>query len=261
MSNQKSKTIYLNAYRKDAVLWQRDEKENRYRCAMAGNRLDGVCEVLIYDRYQNCAELFLLYFSPDGLKAHRYLEREEADLWLMRREKQIIPYPCALRLLKDAVRQNYKYQTPAAWLQNYESLHARQIWQKQLEDETRNLDLFLQQLNPEQFIEVYLNAIGNKDAVLLYDMQAAVKKHHVSRELYAHSWNHVLEELTITDFSMTCVAQNLDGKSWDIYLTVYGGYQDAEPLSVDLCLKLIRENGYMRLLYEHVLDACHISGC
>ena len=108
---------------------------------------------------------------------------------------------------------------------------------------------------------MYLNAISNKDAALLYDMQAMSRKRHVSRELYVYSWNHALEELTIFDFTMLCAEQNIERKSWDVYLTIYGGYQDTDILSVDLCLKLIRENGGIHLLYEQVLDACHVSSC
>ena len=112
---------------------------------------------------------------------------------------------------------------------------------------------------PAQFVAVYLDAIGNKDAVLLYDIMADVMKQRISREVYAYSWNHVLEELHISDYEIIYIEQIADKKSWDLHITIYGGYEVSDLLSIDLCLRLILENGGLRLLQEQVLDAAHVS--
>ena len=61
---------------------------------------------------------------------------------MQQRERMTIPYQCAIILLGDAVRQNYKYQTQAAWSKMRESLHEQQIWQKEYCNDNQNLNYF-----------------------------------------------------------------------------------------------------------------------
>jgi hypothetical protein len=163
---------------------------------MSGNRLAGFCEILIYDNMHNTAEVFQLYFSTKGLTEHRYLDAEEVQLWDKNKNDTVhITYRQALILLGDAVRQSYKYQRRVKWLQIYDSIHVQRVWQKEYYDyNSCSLDWLLDLQDTVQFITIYLAAIANKDAVLLYDLTASTMKQNISREVYAYSWNHVLED-------------------------------------------------------------------
>ncbi len=261
MQKQKNNIVSLNTCIKERERKQARKMDGRYQCAMSGNRLEGPCEVLIYDSVGNNAELFRLYFSPKGMTEHQNLDQEEVMVWQHHKNDAArITYRQALILLGDAVRQNYKYQTKAEWSQNHDSLHIQRIWQKEYYDYNNcSVDWLLDLQEPAQFVAVYLDAIGNKDAVLLYDIMADVMKQRISREVYAYSWNHVLEELHISDYEIIYIEQIADKKSWDLHITIYGGYEVSDLLSIDLCLRLILENGGLRLLQEQVLDAAHVS--
>ena len=60
---KKNKVIDLNMCIKAKNMQQSQKLDGRYQCAMSGNRLEGFCEVLIYDRIQNNAELFHNIFA------------------------------------------------------------------------------------------------------------------------------------------------------------------------------------------------------
>ena len=258
---QKNKIVSLNTCIKEREVKQKRKMDGRYQCIMSGSRLMGFCEILIIDGIYNNAEWFQLYFSTNGMTAHRYLDREEVLMWQYHKNDTVrITYRQALILLGDAVRQNYKYQTKTEWSQSHDSLHIQRIWQKEYYDYNNcSVDWLLDLQEPTQFVEAYFDAITNKDAVLLYDIMADVMKQRISREVYAYSWNHVLEELSILDYDMIYIEQSSDCKKWSIYITIYGGYEEVDMLSIDLCLKLVLENGGLRLLSEQVLDANHIS--
>ena len=192
---------------------------------------------------------------------HHYLDYEEVTMWRQhKKDKQYITYSQALILLGDAVRQNYKYQTNAEWSYNHDSLHIQRVWKKEYYDYINSsVGWLIKILDPIEFISIYFKAIHNKDAVLLYDMTAVTKKQNISREVYAYSWNHVLEELDISEYKIVYMEQRANEKIFDVYITIYGGYGEVGVLSVDVCLKLILENERLQLLHESVLDANHVA--
>ena len=257
---QKNKIVNLDVRMKEKALHQKRGVDGQYRCFMAGNRLAGSCEIIIYDVAKNTAELFHLSFSTEGVTGHQYLDKDEMMLWQYHKEDmQGITYHQALILLGDAVRQNYKYQMQVEWSKTHESLHIQRIWKKEYYDYINcSIDWLLQIQEPVQFLSIYIDAIRNKDAVLLYDMMTEEKKCHISREVYAYSWNHVLEEINISNYEILYIEQQTEEKSWDIYIAICGGYGDMATLSVDLCLKLIKRNNRLQLLQESVLDAHHV---
>ena len=228
---------------------------------MSGNRLAGFCEILIYDNIHNAAEVFQLYFSAKGLTEHCYLDMAEVQLWCKNKNDIVhVTYRQALLLLGDAVRQSYKYQKQMKWLQNYESIHIQRIWEKEYYDYTScSLDWLLNLQDPVQFINIYLDAIANKDAVLLYDLTVSTIKQNISREVYAYSWNHVLEDFDIFNHEIAHVERGLEENGWNLYVVLYGRYGEQDLLSVDLCVKLIFENGSLYLLNEMVMDANHVA--
>ncbi len=257
---QKNKIQNLNSCIEEREIRQKRKLDGRYRCAMAGDRLAGPCEILIFDSMHNNGELFQLSFSANGMTTHQYLDPEEVVLWRQHKNDAMsITYRQALTLLGDAVRQNYKYHT-TQWSQTHDSLHIQRIWEKEYYDNNKcDVNWLLHLHEPMQFVAVYLDAIANKDAVLLYDIMANEVKQHVSRDVYAYSWNHVLEELHVSDYDIVSIVQSADQKSWNLYIAIYGGYEASHMLSIDLCLKVIWENGSLRILNEYVLDATHVS--
>ena len=260
-NTKRSKILNLQTCTKDRNEKQKRKIDARYRCAMSGNRLAGFCEVLIHDNIYNRAELFHLYFSPNGILKHQYLAQEEVAMWKYHKiDMRFITYQQALVLLGDALRRNYSDQIKDEWLQNNDSLHIQRIWKKEYYDcNNCSINWLLDLQDPIQFVTVYLNAISNKDAVLLYDVAAKQMKQCVSRDVYAYSWNHVLEEIDISQYEIKYIKQNAEGAGWDIYVEIYGGYETTDMLTVDLCLKLILENEGLRLLHEYVMDANYIS--
>lgn len=260
MQVQESKIVDLKACAKQRSVKQQRKLNGQYRCMMSGNRLAGFCEILIYDNIHNAAEVFRLYFSTKGLTEHRYLDAEEVQLWDKNKNDIVnVTYRQALILLGDAVRQSYKYQKQVKWLQNYESIHVQRIWRKEYYDyNSCSLDWLLNLQDAVQFINIYLNAIANKDAVLLYDLTASTMKQNISREVYAYSWNHVLEDFNIFNYEITHVERDLEERCWNLYVVLYGNYGGQNLLFVDLCVKLIFENGSLYLLNEMVMDANHM---
>ena len=115
-------------------------------------------------------------------------------------EYQEITYRQALGMLGDAVRQNYKYQEKNNWLTRNPSLHLQRVWGNDFYNHaSNNLVWMITGQDIKNILQIYLQAIQNKDAVLLYDLLAQQAKPQESRELYAMQWNHVLEELSIFD--------------------------------------------------------------
>ncbi|MBQ2021568.1 MAG: hypothetical protein II211_04005 [Peptococcaceae bacterium] len=262
MQVHENKIVDLKACIKQRTVKQQRKQNGQYRCTMSGNRLAGFCEILIYDNIHNTAEVFQLYFSTKGLTEHRYLDAEEVQLWDKNKNDTVhITYRQALILLGDAVRQSYKYQRRVKWLQIYDSIHVQRVWQKEYYDyNSCSLDWLLDLQDIVQFITIYLAAIANKDAVLLYDLTASTMKQNISREVYAYSWNHVLEDFNIFNYEIVHVEHDLEENCWNLYVVLCGKYGERNLLSVDVCVKLIVENGRLYLLNEMVMDANHVSG-
>lgn len=258
MRKDEHKTIYLNEYIKLHRVQPKYKQEGRYRCLMSGDRLEGFCDVLIYDFVQNRAELFCMRFSKTGVTEYYCLDEKEVAIWKSRNIIRRITYLQAMTLLGDAVRRNYKYQPQLAGQNWSESVHVKRSWQNDYDYNRCSLLWLLQGLELTAFVSVYLNAICNKDAVLLYDMTAESQKHKTSRELYAYSWNHALEDVRIFSFDIDYIEQCPGEEACNLYITVYGSSQDNELLSIDLCLKLASEGQMLHLLHEQVLEANHI---
>ena len=254
---QKNKVIDLNMCIKTKNMQQSQKLDGRYQCIVSGNRLAGFCEVLIYDRIQNNAELFQLQFSSNRMTECWCFDKEEVLLWRYHRtDTQSLIYHQALILVGDAIRQNYKYQQQEDCSQLYASLHVQRIWEKGYYDYVNyRVDWLLKLGNPEQFVTAYLKAICNKDAVLLYDMTASTKKYNISREVYAYHWNHVLEEIKMGSYTLTDSKQLTNDEEKMCYLTICGEYANGKQLLIDVCLHLVYENGSMRLQEEHILEA------
>lgn len=260
MREQENKTVDLNRYIRMHHLKRKRQQEGRYQCILAGNRLEGACDVVIYDYVQNYAELFCMHFSEDGVIGHHYLGEEELAAWKYNHEVVGISYLQAITLLGDAVRQNYKYRTQDVWPVIYDSLHIQRTWQKEYYDcESCSLHWLLQGMDLISFVEVYLKAIGNKDAVLLYDMLAEEKRYGISRELYAYSWNHVLEEVQILNFEIVYIEPCTGQNGCNLYLTLCGVHEENGLMSIDMCVKIIFEDQRYHLFHEQVIEANHIS--
>lgn len=263
MDHQNHKIIYFNAQRNDGALLQSGEKQHQYQCMLSGNRLDGQCELLIYNCYQRTAELFALCFSPEGQTVLQYFQEEEVLLWKHSRAVRHISYHQAMTLLGDAVRRLYREQgAQNAWNAAHTSVHIQHIWQHAYYNSAQSsLDWLLTERDYIPFIKQYFRAVNNKDAVLLYDMMAENKRRGIVRELYAYSWSHELEELQIRDWGVIHSEKLPDAEIWAYYVTICGEYPHGESLSVDICFHLVMENGYVRLQEFHVLEASHITSC
>lgn len=260
MEQQKQQIIYLNAHRTENAENQLDNSQNQYRCAMSGNRLDGQCELLIYNCYQRTAELFSLYFSSEGQITYQYFQAEEVIRWKQSRKIVLISYRQAMTLLGDAVRRNYREQNP--WNMEHTSIHIQRVWQNEYYNSTHNnLSWLLKERDYIPFIRQYFRAVNNKDAVLLYDMLIESKRNGISRDLYAYNWNHILEEVKIIDYAVINSKKSFDGENRAYFLATCCEDENGEYLSVDICLHLTRENGYIRLREEHILEANHITSC
>lgn len=263
MQKQENKTIYLNEYVGERKPRKRVKQDQRYQCVMADDRLTGHCEILIYDYYQRSAELFSLYFLPGEQTGYQYFREEEALLWLQSNTVQHISYRQAILLLGDAARRMYKQQiTECQWPELYDSIHVQRTWMREYYNaESNGLEWLLKEIDAMQFIQTYLTAINNKDAVLLYDMMAESRQKITTRELYAYNWNHALEEITLLDFAVMDVKRLPVQHRWIFYLLVCGESSDQGTLSIDLCLHLTYENGCMKLQEEQVLEASAVSSC
>ena len=263
MKDSKNKVIYLHACQQEVTQQKQAGEDGQYQCLLSGQRLDGYCELLIYNRYQKNGELFFLSFCEEKQTTLHYLQEEEILLWKHRHTFTGILYNQAMTLLGDAVRRVYKEQGPQnPWNESHHSVHVQHTWQNEYYNSIQsNLDWLLQEREFVPFIKLYFSAINHNDAVLLYDMLTEDAKHNTVRELYAYNWNHVLEDVNIIDFAVIDGHPVPESVLWMYYLTICGEYPNGEILSVDVCLHLTREHGYVRLQEEQVLEASHISSC
>lgn len=263
MCAAKGNVIVLSKYLHGLENGQMRREHDRYPCKLSGNRLEGNCELLIYNPYQRTAELFFLWFSPNGATTVQYLQEEEVMLWFVRHTACEISYAQAMLLLGDAVRRLYRERGAGNPLcETHDSIHVQRAWQGAYDSaEERSLAWLLCEESFVSFIKCYFQAINNKDAVLLYDMMAEAARPLQTRELYAYNWNHVLEEVTIVDFAVAERKKIPGEQRWEYYLILCGQTAEGTLLSVDVCLHLVRENGYVRLWEEQVLEASHIAKC
>ena len=265
MNHQNHKIINFNAYQSNVVLWQVTPKQNQhqYQCLLSGDRLQGDCELLLYNVYQRTAELYCLHFSGECEIVLQYFQEEEVLLWKQYRTVERISYHQAMTLLGDAVRRMYQEQNGMnQWNASHTSIHVQRTWMSEYyNNENSSLGWLLDEREYIPFINQYFCAVNNKDAVLLYDMMTSTRKKAMPRELYAFNWNHVLEEVDIIDFAVIDGRCLPDESAWRYYLTICGERPDGTVLLVDICLHLAMENGYVRLQDEYVLDASHIVSC
>lgn len=263
MDQQNHKIIYFNAHRNNEAPLQIDEKQHQYQCMLSGDRLDGYCELLIYNCYQRTAELFTLCFSPGKQTTLQYFQEEEVVLWKQSRAVCHISYHQAMTLLGDAVRRVYQEQgAKNVWSAAHASIHIQRIWQNAYYNSVQSsLAWLLKERDYTSFIKQYFHAVNNKDAVLLYDMMAENKRKAIGRELYAYNWSHELEELRINDCIVLHSEKLATTETWAYYVTICGEYPSGELLLVDICLYLVLENGSVRLQEEHVLEANHTTTC
>ncbi len=263
MNHQNHKIVYLHAQQNTAVFLQPKEKQHQYWCMLSGNRLDGDCELLIYNCYQRTAELFTLCFSPEGQTVLQYFQEEEVWLWKQSRTVRTISYHQAMTLLGDAARRLYHEQgAQNVWSAEHTSIHIQRIWQNTYYNSAQSsLSWLLTEKECVPFIKQYFRALNNKDAVLLYDMMAEHKKAGLVRELYAYNWSHELEELQIKDWIVIHSEKLPAEEAWVYYVTICGEYPHGAVLSVDICFQLVAENECIRLQDAHILEASHIASC
>lgn len=237
-------------------LHDKKKQFGRYRCKMFGAREEGFCEVLIYDGFHDTAELFILYYSYEKILRQFSFNQKEALYWLKKNNARSITYTQAIILIGDAVRQNYKYCFKKVQEAEFASIHLERVWNKEYYDEMEwDFSQISSEQDPKQFVRLYLNAIQNKDAALLFDLMAMEQTMHTTRDLYMHSWNHELEEIRIFDYEIVSLDEGVGENVWQIYLVVLGERQDRKLLTIDLCIKLILENRCLKLLNEQILEA------
>ncbi len=261
--------ISLKNYKTRTGLDSMHSLRGRYHCAMAKDRVAGYCEVLIHDSYQKKVELFCLDFSSDGLVSHQYVRAEEALRWKQCNRARDITYNQAMTLLSDAVQRSYKntvYQMccVGAWertnrWERCASPHIQWILQEGGNVYEDDLDWMLQSLNPVQFIAVYLNAVNNRDAVLLYDMWVSSKRAQLNRAMYAYTWNHALEELQLSCYKVLYSKMIYKEQTWQFHLCISGERWDKCVLEAEMCIQLIREHGCLKVQEERVLDVVYAA--
>lgn len=252
---KEEKVISFNHYVENV---RQKEKNMGYQCFATEDRLAGYCDLLICDAGMCTAESFSLKFTPEGLTQHGYLHsEEEINSWLHDRSYTKITYLQSLGLLGDAVRQNYKYKIQQPIPQEH-SIHLQRIWDEDYYNGRSNLLWVLSCQDEMTILQTYLCALGNKDAALIYDMTVDRAKENERRDVYAYNWNHVLENFKIFDFEIMERIANFDKEERIIYLTVYGEQEKYKVLSIDLSLHIIREQGYLRILQDDVLEARRI---
>lgn len=236
----------------------REKREDSYHCFVTEGRLSGRCELLICEDGLRAGDLFSLYFSPAGLARRIHLSRRQTvGAWLALHACVKITYLQALGLLGDAVRQNYRYGTVNAACDESESVHLQRIWlEEYYSDGKSQLHWALEGQSFMLLLQAYLCALGNRDAVLLYDMTAQRARDKWGRGMYAFCWGHALEGLRIFDFELSPPGLRAEDLSRvPLYLTVYGVYPDHQVLSVDLRLQFVLESGNFRIAEEHILEA------
>ena len=240
------------------------QEKGQYQCFVTEGRLQGACQLLICERGQQTAELFHLNFSKNGVSKQNYFYRSnQIEEWLDKMKCQEITYRQALGMLGDAVRQNYKYQEKNNWLNRNPSLHLQRIWGNDFYNNgANNLVWLLAGQNMMATVQIYLQALQNKDAVLLYDLLAKQVKPKESRDIYALQWNHVLEEISIFDVDIVEVLKHakIQGK-YSLFITLYGENEAGKILSVDLHLEMLEEQGVFYILKERILEPRIIYRC
>ncbi len=255
MRQKKENIICFENYRHQL---QNKEKAEHYDCFVTEDRLAGFCELLICEKGKQSGQWFYLKFTPEGLIQQRYLSKGvEIREWLERNENSKITYMQALGLLGDSVRQNYKYKTNTGWIHAHTSIHLQRIWDGEIYNHKNNsLKWALFQQDELTVLKTYLCAISNKDAVLLYDLTAEqAKDEELPRELYAYKWAHVLDGLVIFDFEIVDKIIQKEREDFTFFLTVYGEYNSYKVLSIDICLRIVREQGCLRIRKETILEA------
>lgn len=233
------------------------DKNQWYDCYVTDGRLSGFCDLLICEKGRRSAELFCLSFTPEGLTRHIHLKNEEKiKKWIDSKQCSNIIYLQALGLLGDAVRQNYKYKIGTDWINQDNSIHLQRIWMEEFyNDACSNMDWILSKQDELAILQAYLRALGHKDAALIYDLIAEKGKGSEPRGLYALCWNHTLEDLVIFEYELMEQLYHEEQDDRTLFLTTYGEYKKQQLLSVDLSLRVIRENGFLRILQERVLEA------
>lgn len=237
------------------------QRYGQYECLVTLGRLEGHCELLICERGKQKGELFSLSFSQKGMTGYTQLrQRMQVEEWLDTHEYSRITYFQALGLLGDAVRQNYKYRTDSDRINANPSIHLQRIWSPEFyNDVDSSLSWVLCRQDMQTILHAYLRAIGNKDAVLLHELQAEQSRDGQTRNAYVLRWNHVLEDWRIFDFQiLTCIENNKKEEDVTFFLTTYCEGNEQQVLSVDMCLRVIREKGYFRILTDQVLEARYI---
>lgn len=232
--------------------------DGKYECFITLERLYGYCNLLIYERERNYADWFFLKFSPEGLSRHTTIRtKHKIESWLQERTTRKITYLQAIRLLGDAVRQRYKYHKETDWIHEEQCIHLQRIWQEQFySDAVDGLEWLLPKQECAAMLKTYFRALNNKDAVLLYDLSANQIKAAERRSMYAYSWNHVLEDMHIFDFQVDrqSISHNGNGE-YALYITAYGEYIGKRMLEVDLCLRVIQEQGTFRIVQDQILES------
>lgn len=73
--------------------------------------------------------------------------------------------------------------------------------------------------------------------------------------MYAYKWAHVLDGLVIFDFEIVDKIIQQERDDFTFFLTVYGEYNSYKVLSIDVCLRIVREQGCLRIRKETILEA------
>ena len=85
----------------------------------------------------------------------------------------------------------------------------------------------------QTILRAYLRAIGNKDAVLLYELNAEQSRDGQARNAYVLRWNHVLEDWCIFDFQiLTCIENNKKEEDVTFFLTTYCEGKEQQVISL-----------------------------
>lgn len=170
-----------------------------FRVFVTRTRLQGYCRMLIFDAtYSMGAEYFMLRFDAQGICNHQSYQEttsEEIQLFLQQEPYEEISYQQAIGLLKDAMMQNYKYDTHPEIIERLTSLHLMRASINQ-EDElwVNGANSYLNGISAELLTRSYLLAIFREDCSLTYDLLSAQRKQEEgNRDLYCLNWNHELQ--------------------------------------------------------------------
>ena len=137
-----------------------------------------------------------------------------------------------------------------------ESIHIQRIWDGRYYDARRSsLHWLLPKLDADGMVQLYLRALNNNDALLLYDIIADEEKKRMPRDLYIYNWHHILEQVTVFDYELVWKEWQERQKQWNCFLTVYGETEEYRILSVDIQLQLMQEKDCLRIRSEQILEA------